>query len=220
AWFRAMEDRPSYRALAGDFYTHSHDLPPQVGGCQENGQNTDFRKAIDGESPAAGAAAWKLPLPTDGSASPLEPVGLLGGNGPEEAAAARREAARQLLSRHQKVGRFCLRGKGSRGFPPVGAGPLSDPYASPSDDADLAEAVDEALRGVVAHLLGGDGVPVAEAALGVLGPSAWKRSKDLSECLGYLRDRVSVPRDMSFPAARQLRAHLGSYMEAAETCAA
>ncbi len=37
AWFAAMETRPTYRGTQSDFHTHVHDLPPQMGGCWENG---------------------------------------------------------------------------------------------------------------------------------------------------------------------------------------
>ena len=37
AWFAAMETRPAYRGTQSDFHTHVHDLPPQMGGCWENG---------------------------------------------------------------------------------------------------------------------------------------------------------------------------------------
>jgi glutathione S-transferase len=33
AWFDAMETRETYRGTQSDFHTHSHDLPPQMGGC-------------------------------------------------------------------------------------------------------------------------------------------------------------------------------------------
>ncbi|MDJ0742304.1 MAG: glutathione S-transferase family protein [Xenococcaceae cyanobacterium MO_167.B27] len=36
-WFDAMESRSTYRGTQSDFHTHSHDLPPQMGGCWENG---------------------------------------------------------------------------------------------------------------------------------------------------------------------------------------
>ncbi len=38
AWFDAMESRSTYRGTQSDFHTHVHDLPPQMGGCWENGQ--------------------------------------------------------------------------------------------------------------------------------------------------------------------------------------
>ncbi|MEM7066225.1 MAG: glutathione S-transferase family protein [Cyanobacteria bacterium P01_B01_bin.77] len=38
AWFNAMETRPTYRGTQSDFHTHVHDLPPQMGGCWENGE--------------------------------------------------------------------------------------------------------------------------------------------------------------------------------------
>ena len=38
AWFDAMESRSTYRGTQSDFHTHAHDLPPQMGGCWENGE--------------------------------------------------------------------------------------------------------------------------------------------------------------------------------------
>ncbi len=38
AWFEAMESRLTYRGTQSDFHTHVHDLPPQMGGCWENGE--------------------------------------------------------------------------------------------------------------------------------------------------------------------------------------
>ncbi len=38
AWFDAMETRTTYRGTQSDFHTHVHDLPPQMGGCWENGE--------------------------------------------------------------------------------------------------------------------------------------------------------------------------------------
>jgi glutathione S-transferase len=37
-WFNGMESRLTYRGTQSDFHTHAHDLPPQMGGCWENGE--------------------------------------------------------------------------------------------------------------------------------------------------------------------------------------
>jgi glutathione S-transferase len=198
AWFVAMEARPSYRHIQSDYYTHVHDLPPQIGGCQFGGEHARFSEAIDG----ADGVSWTL----GGLADEASTLGRLQPSMGLEytAEAARREAAERLTHNHANVARFAARGLGRPGVPPVSAA-LSDPRAT-HDEASLPQ-VDAALRHVVHALL--EGPAAAEASLSQgLDPRAAAAS------LGYLRDRVSVPRDMSYPAARQLRAHLNWGIEA------
>jgi glutathione S-transferase len=38
AWFDGLESRLTYRGTQSDFHTHVHDLPPQMGGCYDNGE--------------------------------------------------------------------------------------------------------------------------------------------------------------------------------------
>ena len=42
-WFDAMETLETYRGTQSDFHTHSHDLPPQMGGCYENNEKEQQR---------------------------------------------------------------------------------------------------------------------------------------------------------------------------------
>jgi len=42
-WFSALETRDTYRGTQSDAHTHCHDLPPQMGGCYENGEEVQQR---------------------------------------------------------------------------------------------------------------------------------------------------------------------------------
>jgi len=48
-WLTLFEGTSTYRGTQGDFHTHSHDLPPQMGGCyrESNEQQITFSKLID-----------------------------------------------------------------------------------------------------------------------------------------------------------------------------
>jgi glutathione S-transferase len=192
-WFDAMEELPSYRHIRSDFYTHVNDLPPQIGRCQSTAEAREYAAEVDGDGDA-----WRLPLVVGGTE--LEPTDHLGQTEEE----SRREAAERILANHEAIVRFSARGAGRPGFPPVSA-ELSDPNASISEAA--LPAVDAAIRHTVDALL--EGPEVAEARL-----SEGLDSRTVTVCLGYLRDRISVPRDMGYPAARQCRAHLNWAIEA------
>jgi glutathione S-transferase len=197
-----MESRPSYRHIASDFYTHCHDLPPQIGRCQiSNAEAQKWADRIDG----ADGRAWRLPLPSlDDEPQPLGGFG----QGEEE---ARREAAERVIANHRNIVRFAARAGGRAGFRPASA-PLSDPRATVLE-ASIPQ-VDAALRHTVHALLhgagGGAGAPLSEG----LEPPV------VAAALGYLRDRISVPRDMGAPAARQLRANLNEVIQRVGAAAA
>ncbi len=48
-WLTLLENLSVYRGTQGDFHTHSHDLPPQMGGCFKdvNNQQISFSNLID-----------------------------------------------------------------------------------------------------------------------------------------------------------------------------
>ena len=48
-WLRKLEQLEEYRGTQGDFHTHAHDLPPQMGGCftSSNSIQQMFAKEID-----------------------------------------------------------------------------------------------------------------------------------------------------------------------------
>ncbi|CAN0158888.1 unnamed protein product [Pylaiella littoralis] len=189
-WFDAMDTREVYRGAKSDYYTHCHDLPPQIGGCRVEAAGVPFKDEIDGKD-----GSWHLPLSPDGG---LEPVGSA--FIPEDL--ARRQAAAKLVGNRKAVVPFALRGVGLPGVPGAMA-ELADPYAKPNQN--FSPPVDAALRHVVHALL--EGHEAAKAT----GLSQNNPVEQVQLCLEYLRERVGVPRDMPFAAARQLRAHLNWY---------
>ena len=193
-WIRAFEQRDSYLATKSDYYTHCMDIPPQYGpGYPLPGSETQGRK-IDGSD----GTSWKLPLPAFNPSTDVEPIYPDNDPGVEE---SKQEAAYKLLCNYENIIKFALRGAGQPGKKQFQA-PLADPYATPA-----LEYYDDfsALIKLLVQILLDDyqklkSLPIAS------NDSSTKKSLMVS--LAYLRDRIGVPRDLSYPAARQLRAHI------------
>ncbi len=142
AWFEAMESRPAYRGTQSDFHTHAHDLPPQMGGCWENGEPQMLvnQHRVDC-GPWFGLPDVTYPEPEN----------------------SRQEALYRVIKHRANIVRV-----------------------NPADD----NLFDQALRCALTFMITGESCspPPSSAA-----------------ALRYLRDRISVPRDMSIYAAKRLR---------------
>jgi glutathione S-transferase len=145
AWFDAMESRPTYRGTQSDFHTHAHDLPPQMGGCWENGEpQMQINKARVDNGPWFGLPDVTYPEPET----------------------SRAEALQRVIKHRANIIRV-----------------------NPADDA----LCDEALRCALTHLMTGNVCPPPPES---------------DVALRYLRDRISIPRDMSIYAGKRLRESL------------
>jgi glutathione S-transferase len=144
-WFDAMETRSTYRGTQSDFHTHSHDLPPQMGGCYENGtdQAKINQKLVD-------QGDW-FTLPDVTYSEPEN---------------SRQEALYRVLKHRHNIIKV-----------------------NPADD----QLFDEALRCALTNMMTDE---------------VCKPPLNSAIALRYLRDRISVPRDMSIYAAKRLRTAL------------
>ncbi len=145
AWFDGLESRSTYRGTQSDFHTHVHDLPPQMGGCYDNGepQTLAYQQRVD-QGPWLGLPDVTYPEPES----------------------ARAEALQRVLRHRPNLLRV-------------------NPVES--------DTFDPALRCALTHLMTGETISPPPGT---------------DQGLRYLRDRISVPRDMSIYAAKRLRESL------------
>lgn len=73
-----MDTREVYRGAKSDYYTHCHDLPPQIGGCRVESKGVPFKDEIDGKDGEMGggssvAKAWRQ-IPGFGLIRRLRPL--------------------------------------------------------------------------------------------------------------------------------------------------
>lgn len=224
-WLEAFEKREAYLAFKSDYYTHIKDIPPQYGPGYDGGFDNDrehfFRNVLGRDG------AWRLPLSHDDELQPLyngpplplcvlESVGLQADSmGSYKSAdktamamACRTMAAWKLASNGSNVSKFAARGgpNGSKNVRKTFQAQLADPYAEA--DMSIQASVDAALRVVCTAILTHSDESSSDLAALLRESVPREDVSGVAASLGYLRDRVGVPRDLPLASARYLRAYL------------
>ena len=146
-WLQNLEKLHEYRGTQGDFHTHAHDLPPQMGGCFKNSNPTQeiFAKKID---TGAGLGCLEFTESKTHEIAHKESIAI---------------ALERVIKHKEKI---------------IAVNPMQN------------EQFDQALRAALTSMVSNsDCIPITKSA----------------SALRYLRDRVSVPRDMPLLSARALR---------------
>tara|TARA_Y100001968_G_scaffold330993_1_gene384297 strand:- start:293 stop:1534 length:1242 start_codon:yes stop_codon:yes gene_type:complete len=145
-WLEALEQLEVYRGTQGDMHTHSHDLPPQMGGCwKSKGSNqSKFESLIDRGIGLGESEQSNLQRSTEDISNELI-------------------ALRRVIKHRTKIVK-------------------TNQLNSDEFDQPLRAALTRMVKGIKCQ-------PNKGSAVG----------------LRYLRDRISVPRDMPLLAARKLR---------------
>ncbi|WP_320664187.1 glutathione S-transferase family protein [Prochlorococcus sp. MIT 1223] len=146
-WFSALEKDHVYRGTQGDFHTHAHDLPPQMGGCwfDNNKKQKNISNLID---IGKGLEEQEISISVKYSKE------------------SKAEALTRVLKHRESIKKVNPMGR---------------------------EFFDQPLRAALTNLV------TNKVATPNKGSAAGLR---------YLRDRISVPRDMTLLAARELRQSL------------
>ena len=192
-WYEAMDTRDSYIGIKSDYYTHVHDLPPQIGNCYYNvAKSTPYKEQING-------GMWNINVKVDDCLEPMIPL---------DTKVACRDAVRNCIGNFENIVNFAARGCGQKGFPQVSAA-LSDPNAI--SNINYKNEIDISLRFILHTMLineynHNDNIEINEMLNSF-------NKVELIKCLEYFRDRIGVPRDMYIHSARQLRAHLNYFIE-------
>ena len=146
-WFTALESLEVYRGTQGDFHTHAHDLPPQMGGCwfNTNPIQKQFLNSID-------------------SGEGLEEM---------ETSFSHKKQSNNYSPEYIALSRVLKHRQNLLEVNPLGA-----------------NVFDQPLRAALTYMIKGQ----------VCTPN-----KGSASGLRYLKDRISVPRDMPLLSARKMR---------------
>ncbi len=146
-WLIALENQDTYRGTQGDFHTHAHDLPPQMGGCWTDESQEQKRLSMFIDS-GQGLGELETSFVTNNNLTEFNPA---------------LTALKRVLKHREKIKEL-------------------NPLGSIRFDQPLRAAL-------TSMVLKKNCLPDHKSAF----------------ALRYLRDRISVPRDMPLLAARELR---------------